>query len=104
MKKKELTEYDYKCFENFYYPIENKNEEKVKSEEEEFIKDLCIGYLRYFKSDVKIVSFGNLNQDDKITWNSIILLKDNQKYVKVPLVQYIKRGQEFENQFNNIFY
>lgn len=98
-KKKELTEYEYKCIEDFYYPKENKNEQEVTNEEEKYIKNLCQYYLKYLKSDVEIISFGNLNQDDKVTWESVILLKNISKYVNIPIIPYINRGQDFENQY-----
>ena len=39
-RQKELTEYDYKCIEDFYYPKENKNEQEVTNVEEKYIKDV----------------------------------------------------------------
>lgn len=103
-RKKELTEHDYECIEDFYYPKENKNEQEITNEEEVYIKNLCKYYLKYFKSDVKIISFGNLNQDDKVTWESVILLKNRFKYVNIPIIPYVNRGQDFENQYRNTRY
>lgn len=100
-RQKELTEHDYECIEDFYYPKENKNEQEITNVEEKYIKDLCKYYLKYFKSDVKILSFGNLNQDDMVTWESVILLKNRFKYVNIPIIPYVNRGQEFEKQYLN---